>query len=114
MKGMKAQDRPWTRYAVAVLLASLTFLVISDIVSDPSVWNWSKLAVLAVAAPVMWYRDGRTPFSPDKIGPEHVSAEDVEAVVEESGRTVHAIKALREMHPGLGLLDAKRLVQPDN
>lgn len=91
MKGMKAQERPWTRYAGVTLLA-----------------------VLAVASPLFWRTDGRTRNTPHKIGPEAVPPEDVDAVVEESGRTVQAIRSLREMHPGLGLLDAKRLVQLDN
>lgn len=114
MKGMKANERPWKRYGLAALLAALAFLTISDLVSDPSLWNWSKLLVLAVAAPALWYRGGRHSPAPEKIGPEAVPSEDVDAVVAESGRTVHAIKALREMHPGLGLLDAKNLVQPDH
>lgn len=114
MKGMKAQERPWTRYAGVTLLAALAFLTISDLVSDPSLWNWSKLVVLAVASPLFWRTDGRTRNTPHKIGPEAVPPEDVDAVVEESGRTVQAIRSLREMHPGLGLLDAKRLVQLDN
>ncbi|MDI9893753.1 hypothetical protein QM797_03370 [Rhodococcus sp. IEGM 1381] len=111
---MNLRERPWTRYAVVTLLAALAFLTISDLVSDPSGWNWSKLVVLAVAAPALWYRGGRHSPVPNKIGPESVPAEDVEAVVAESGRTVKAIRSLREMHPGLGLLDAKRLVQPEN
>lgn len=114
MGKMKAHERPWKRYAIAALLAFLAFSTISDIVSDPSAWNWSKLAVLAVAAVFIWYGESRTWTSPDKIGPEAVPAGDVEAVVAESGRTVHAIKALREMHPGLGLRDAKNLVRPDH
>lgn len=113
MKGMNVRERPWSRYAVVTLLAALAFLTVGDLVSDPSVWNWSKLLLLAVAAPALWYRGGRHSPVPEKIGPESVPAEDVEPVVAESGRTVHAIKALREMHPGLGLLDAKNLVQPD-
>ena len=114
MKGMKAHKRPWERYGIAALLAFLAFSTISDLVSDPSVWNWSKLVVLAVAAPALWYRGGRHSPVPNKIGPESVPAEDVDAVVAESGRTVYAIKALREMHPGLGLRDAKNLVQPEH
>ncbi len=114
MKGMKAKERPWKRYGLAALLAALAFLTITDLVSDPSAWNWSKLLVLVVAGLYIWYGESRTRTSLEKIGPEAVPAEDVEAVVAESGRTVHAIKALREMHPGLGLLDAKNLVQPDH
>ncbi|WP_235581715.1 hypothetical protein [Rhodococcus sp. Leaf278] len=114
MKGMKAKERPWKRYGLAVLLTALAFLTISDLVADPSAWNWSKLVVLAVAGLFIWFGESRTRMSPEKIGPEAVPAEDVDAVVAESGRTVYAIKALREMHPGLGLLDAKRLVQPEN
>ncbi|WP_143546713.1 hypothetical protein [Rhodococcus sp. 06-235-1A] len=113
MKDMNLRERPWSRYAMVALLAFLAFSTISDIVSDPSAWNWSKLVVLAVATLFIWYGEGRTRTSPERIGPEAVPAEDVEAVVAESGRTVYAIKALREMHPGLGLRDAKNLVQPD-
>lgn len=75
---------------------------------EPSMWNWSKLVVLAVAAPWLWYRHGRSWLAPNKIASEAVPAEDVDAVVAESGRTVEAIRSLREMHPGLGLLDAKK------
>ncbi|MFI8566294.1 hypothetical protein ACIGGF_07000 [Rhodococcus sp. NPDC078407] len=113
MKDMKAEERPWKRYGLAALLAALAFLTISDLVSDPSAWNWSKLVVLAVAAVFIWYGERRTWTAPEKIKPEDVPAADVEAVVAESGRTVYAIKALREKHPGLGLRDAKNLVQPD-
>ncbi|WP_317563324.1 hypothetical protein [Rhodococcoides yunnanense] len=111
---MNLRERPWSRYALVALLAFLAFSTISDIVSDPSGWNWSKLVVLAVASMFIWSGESRTWTSPERIGPESVPSEDVEAVVSESGRTVYAIKALREMHPGLGLLDAKRLVQPEN
>lgn len=74
---MNARKRPWPRYALVALAVFLVFSAISDIVSDPSVWNWSKLAVLAVAAVFIWYGEHRT--SPDRVGPEAVSAEGVEA-----------------------------------
>lgn len=111
---MKAEERPWKRYGYAALLAILAFLTISDLVSDPSAWNWSKLVVLALAALLFLYGESRTQNSPEKIESEAVPAADVDAVVAELGRTVRAIKALREMHPGLGLRDAKDLVQPNH
>ncbi|QII03994.1 hypothetical protein BH93_00185 [Rhodococcoides fascians A25f] len=111
---MNDRQRRWTRYLLGIWLALLVFSAIADIVSEPSMWNWSKLVVLAVAAPWLWYRHGRSWLAPNKIASEAVPAEDVDAVVAESGRTVEAIRSLREMHPGLGLLDAKRLVQPEN
>ncbi|OZD63446.1 hypothetical protein CH272_17095 [Rhodococcus sp. 05-340-1] len=111
---MNDRQRRWTRYLLGIWLTLLVFSTIADIVTEPSLWNWTKLAVLAIAAPWLWHRHGRAWLMPEKIGPEAVPAGDVEAVVAESGRTVHAIKALREMHPGLGLLDAKNLVQPDH
>ena len=111
---MKAKERPWKRYGYAAFLAILAFLMISDLVSDPSAWNWSKLVVLALAALLFLYGEIRTQNSPEKIEPEAVPAADVDAVVAELGRTVRAIKALREMHPGLGLRDSKDLVQPNH
>lgn len=110
---MNARQRRWTRYLLGIWLALLVFSAIEDIVNEPSLWNWSKLLLLAVAGPWLWYRHGRPWLVSDKVPPEAVPAEDVDAVVAESGRTVYAVKALREMHPGLGLLDAKKLVQPD-
>ena len=111
---MNDRQRRWTRYLLGIWLALVVFSTIADIVTEPSLWNWTKLAVLAIAAPWLWHRHGRAWLMPHKIEPEAVPVEDVDAVVAESGRTVHAIKALREMHPGLGLLDAKNLVQPDH
>ena len=111
---MNDRQRRWTRYLLGIWLALLVFSTIADIVTEPSLWNWTKLAVLAIAAPWLWHRHGRAWLKPDRIEPEAVPAEDVEAVVAESGRTVYAIKSLREKHPGLGLRDAKNLVQPDH
>ncbi|WP_415971634.1 hypothetical protein [Rhodococcus sp. 077-4] len=112
---MNDRRRPWVRYLFATWLILITTFVVSDLLSEPSAWNWTKLAVWVVAAPLLLHGHLR-PERPsvEKIGPESVPAEDVEAVVAESGRTVYAMKALREMHPGLGLRDAKNLVQPDH
>ncbi|OZC79542.1 hypothetical protein CH251_01290 [Rhodococcus sp. 06-462-5] len=106
--------RPWVRYLYVAWLAWIAFILISDVISEPSTWDWIQLALGGIAIPWLAYSQLR-PERPsvEKIGPESVPAEDVETVVAESGRTVHTIKALREMHPGLGLLDAKNLVQPD-
>jgi hypothetical protein len=96
-------------------MAWIAFILISDVISEPSTWDWIQLSLAGVAIPWLVYSRLRPErASVDKIGPESVPAEDVEAVVEERGRTVYAIKALREMHPGLGLLDAKNLAQPDH
>lgn len=106
--------RLWVRYLYVAWMALIAFILISDVISEPSTWDWIRLALAGVAAPLLAYsllRGERAGV--DRIGPESVHAEDVETVVAESGKTVHAIKTLRAMHPGLGLLDAKNLVQPD-
>lgn len=107
--------RPWVRYLYVAWMAWIAFILISDVISEPSTWDWIQLSLAGVAIPWLVYSHLRPErASVDKIGPESVPAEDVEAVVEERGRTVYAIKALREMHPGLGLLEAKNLIQPDH
>lgn len=112
---MNARQRPWTRYLLVIWLTCISFLVISDVLTEPSIWTWIKLALLAMAVPWFLYRYWRPApvCTVQKIIPASVPAEDVDAVVDEHGRTVKAIRSLRELHPGLGLGDAKNLVRPE-
>ncbi|MFC9516913.1 hypothetical protein ACFTSD_14375 [Nocardiaceae bacterium NPDC056970] len=45
-----------------------------------------------------------------RVAPEDVPTDDVRAAIASTVERISAIKALREMHPGRGLLDAKNLV----
>ncbi|WFR71321.1 ribosomal protein L7/L12 [Prescottella defluvii] len=46
-----------------------------------------------------------------RVAPADVPVEDVRAAIAATSDRIPAIKRLREMHPGLGLRDAKDLVE---
>ncbi|MBM4538969.1 hypothetical protein GS463_07565 [Rhodococcus hoagii] len=47
---------------------------------------------------------------PAKVSPAEVALADVSAAIASSSGRIGAIRRLRQMYPGLGLLDAKELV----
>lgn len=92
-----------------VVSISLAILFVSAIAER----SWQTLAVVVLFAAILAEQKWR-PFvtaSVPRIEPEDVPAEDVSAAVAASQDRIAAIRTLREMHPGLNLVDAKNLVE---
>ncbi len=111
---------PVQRWLGTLFLAWLVVLVgpsaIDRATSEPSAWDWvwlgmfgSALAVSAVSTILAW-RNRNTVRVPAKVSPAEVALPDVSAAIASSSGRIDAIRRLRQMYPGLGLLDAKELV----
>ncbi|NKS53356.1 hypothetical protein GS500_09500 [Rhodococcus hoagii] len=111
---------PVQRWLGTLFLAWLVVLVgpsaIDGATSEPSAWDWvwlgmfgSALAVSAVSTILAW-RNRNTVRVPAKVSPAEVALADVSAAIASSSGRIDAIRRLRQMYPGLGLLDAKELV----
>ncbi|WP_241566046.1 ribosomal protein L7/L12 [Prescottella agglutinans] len=112
-------ERVWGR---TLVLAWLVVLVgpsaVDRMTSQPSVWDWMWLAifVVALAGSVVttvsaWRNRNELQRETVRVAPEDVPIEDVRTAIASTFERISAIKALREMHPGLGLRDAKDLVE---
>ena len=111
---------PVQRWLGTLFLAWLVVLVgpsaIDRATSEPSAWDWvwlgifgSALAVSVVSTILAW-RNRTTVRVPAKVSPAEVAPPDVSAAIASSSGRIDAIRRLRQMYPGLGLLDAKELV----
>ncbi|AVP68636.1 hypothetical protein C7H75_12215 [Prescottella equi] len=111
---------PVQRWLGTLFLAWLVVLVgpsaIDRATSEPSAWDWvwlgifgSALAVSVVSTILAW-RNRNTVRVPAKVSPAEVALPDVSAAIASSSGRIDAIRRLRQMYPGLGLLDAKELV----
>ena len=111
---------PVQRWLGTLFLAWLVVLVgpsaIDRATSEPSAWDWvwlgifgSALAVSVVSTILAW-RNRNTVRVPAKVSPAEVALADVSAAIASSSGRIDAIRRLRQMYPGLGLLDAKELV----
>lgn len=96
--------------AVALLVAVCIVFTLIDAVGDET--NWYKIAFCVLAAVLLidWLRPKRAEESPQPIDPSSVSQESVDSAIATTDGRIPAIKRLRERHPGLGLKDAKDLV----
>lgn len=56
------------------------------------------------------WRNRNTVRVPAKVSPAEVALPNVSAAIASSSGRIDAIRRLRQMYPGLGLLDAKELV----
>ncbi|WP_146176496.1 hypothetical protein [Rhodococcus sp. OK519] len=86
--------------------------------SGPSAWDWAWLGVFAFALPASvvstvraWRNRSESRIETVRVAPEDVPTEDVRAAIGSTFERISAIKLLREMHPGLGLRDAKELIE---
>ena len=113
---------PVQRWLGTLFLAWLVILVgpsaIDRATSDPSVWDsvWLGIFLIALAVSVVstvraWRNRDTVRSVPAKVSPAEVAVPDVLAAIASSSGRIDAIKRLRQMYPGLGLLDAKELVE---
>lgn len=97
------------RVLFVVVFVSLAILFVSAITER----SWQTLAVVVLFTAILVEQKWR-PYvtaSVPRIEPEDVPAEDVSSAVTASQDRIAAIRTLREMHPGLSLVDAKNLVE---
>ncbi|MDJ0362686.1 ribosomal protein L7/L12 [Rhodococcus sp. H29-C3] len=94
------------RIVVAVVALCVAFLAFDGLTNG----NWYAVAFAVFAAVLLldWLRPTSAPIEP--VDPSMVPADDVLAAISATDSRIPAIKLLREHHPGLGLKDAKDLV----
>ncbi|MBM4509631.1 hypothetical protein GS421_11250 [Rhodococcus hoagii] len=83
---------------------------------NPSLGNWLTVALAVIVvvgstvSALSAWRNRNTVRVPAKVSPAEVALADVSAAIASSSGRIDAIRRLRQMYPGLGLLDAKELV----
>lgn len=92
---------------VAVVVAICAVLVFVDGFTHQN-WITVGLSVAAVVLLIDWIRP--SPSTPTPVDPATVPPEDVVEAIDTTDSRIPAIKLLRERHPGLGLKEAKDLV----
>lgn len=94
------------RIVVAVVALCAAFLAFDGLTNG----NWYAVAFAVFAAVMLldWLRP--TSVAIESVDPSMVPADDVLAAISATESRIPAIKLLREHHPGLGLKDAKDLV----
>ncbi|ORI27664.1 ribosomal protein L7/L12 [Rhodococcus sp. 1168] len=94
------------RIVVVVVAVCAAFLAFDGLTNG----NWYAVAFAVFAAVMLldWLRP--TSEAVESVDPSMVPADDVLAAISATDSRIPAIKLLREHHPGLGLKDAKDLV----
>ncbi|WP_430332413.1 ribosomal protein L7/L12 [Rhodococcus sp. ACT016] len=116
------EREPVQRWAGTLFLAWFVVLIgpsaVDRMTSEPSAWDWAwlgivvfALAVSAVSTVRAWRNRNEPRGGTARVAPADVPVGDVRAAIASTFERISAIKALREMHPGLGLRDAKDLVE---
>ncbi|NKS74271.1 hypothetical protein GS966_15255 [Rhodococcus hoagii] len=109
----------WARTAMLIAAVLLFPSAVRAVVVSPSLGNrlTAALAVIVVVGSIVsawsaWsaWRNRNTVRVPAKVSPAEVAPPDVSAAIASSSGRIDAIGRLRQMYPGLGLLDAKELV----
>ncbi|MDH6281273.1 ribosomal protein L7/L12 [Prescottella agglutinans] len=108
----------WVATSVLVALIVLGPSIIDRVTSQPSVWDWVSLGIwvyavlsFGVTTVSAWRNRNEPRVETVRVAPADVPVEDVRAAIAATSDRIPAIKRLREMHPGLGLRDAKDLVE---
>ncbi|WP_420881908.1 hypothetical protein [Rhodococcus sp. (in: high G+C Gram-positive bacteria)] len=108
----------WARTAMLIGAVVLFPSALRAVVVNPSVGNWltAVLAVIVVVGSTVsalsaWRNRTTVRSVPAKVSPAEVAVPDVLAAIASSSGRIDAITRLRQMYPGLGLLDAKVLVE---
>ncbi|WP_168708362.1 MULTISPECIES: ribosomal protein L7/L12 [unclassified Rhodococcus (in: high G+C Gram-positive bacteria)] len=100
------QRKVLRRIVVAVVALCAAFLAFDGLTNG----NWYAVAFAVFAAVMLldWLRPTSEAVEP--VDPSMVPADDVLAAISATDSRIPAIKLLRKHHPGLGLKDAKDLV----
>ena len=111
-------ERVWRSTLFLVWLVLLGPSAVDRMTSQSSVWDWVWLGIFVFALVVSvvstvraWQNRNEPQVETVRVAPADVPVADVRAAIGSTFERISAIKALREMHPGLGLRDAKDLVE---
>ncbi|BCN58967.1 hypothetical protein [Prescottella equi] len=106
----------WARTAMLIAAVVLFPSAVRAVVVNPSLGNWLTVALAVIVvggstvSALSAWRHRNTVRVPAKVSPAEVALPDVSAAIASSSGRIDAIRRLRQMYPGLGLLDAKELV----
>lgn len=106
----------WARTAMLIAAVVLFPSAVRAVVVNPSLGNWLTVALAVIVvvgstvSALSAWRNRNTVQVPAKVSPAEVALADVSAAIASSSGRIDAIRRLRQMYPGLGLLDAKELV----
>ena len=112
-------ERWWQTIVLAWLLVFFGPSTVDQAITEPTAWNWTFLAIWLFATvgsayyAVQAWRNRNKPSVSVVEGttaPTEVPADDVRSALASTDDRIPAIKALRELHPGLGLKDAMDLI----
>lgn len=105
----------WWDVASLIFLIAYGPFIIESVASDSSAWNWFKTVLWAIAvtglagsAILPWRTRNQQPKV--HLSPMDVPIHDVQRIVDSEPERTPAVKALRETHPGLRLIDAVHLI----
>lgn len=106
----------WEPLILSIVLIAVGISIVSRVATDPTGWDWVMFCLWLVAmlfsggSAIARRRDlGRWLTKPVPTTGE-VPAVDVQAAVESTDNRIAATKTLRELHPGLNLMNAAKLV----
>ncbi|MDV8006919.1 hypothetical protein [Rhodococcus sp. IEGM 1318] len=112
-------ERWWQTIVLAWLLVFFGPSTIDKVITEPTAWNWTWFAIWLFATVGFAYgtvQAWRTRNNPQPAcwegttAPSEIPADDVRSTLASTDDRISAIKALRELHPGLGLKDAMDLI----
>jgi len=112
-------ERWWQTITLAWLLVFFGPSAIDKVITEPTAWNWVWFAIWLFATvgsayyTVQAWRTRNNPqpaWQDGTTAPSEVPADDVRNALASTDDRIPAIKALRELHPGLGLKDAMDLI----
>lgn len=112
-------ERWWQTIVLVWLLVFFGPSTIDKVITEPTAWNWTFLAIWLFATVGSAYYAGqawRNRNKPQSVwwegttAPTEIPADDVRSALASTDDRIPAIKALRELHPGFGLKDAMDLI----
>jgi len=112
-------ERWWQTIVLVWLLVFFGPSTIDKVITEPTAWNWTFLAIWLFATvgfaygTVQAWRTRNNPqpaWGEGTTAPTEIPADDVRSALASTDDRIPAIKALRELHPGLGLKDAMDLI----
>ena len=112
-------ERWWQTIGLVLLIVVVGPSTIHTVASVPTTGNWVRLAIWLFATvgfaygTVQAWRTRNNPqpaWQDGTTAPSEIPADDVRSALASTYDRIPAIKALRELHPGLGLKDAMDLI----